>query len=71
MYQTKKLKSEPDDIAPDGSKIFLLNSMKGGNMCLCELPAGETTQALHHKTAEEIWFFLSGEGEICRKMGNK
>ncbi len=71
IYQTNTLKKEPDDIAPDGSKIYLLNSLKGGGMCLCELPVGETTQAVRHQTVEEIWFFLSGEGEVWRKMKNK
>jgi len=71
MFQTQKLKNEPDHIAPDGSKIFLLPSLKGGGTCICELPAYQTTQAVKHKTVEEIWFFLSGEGEVWRKMNSK
>ena len=70
-FQTQQLKSEPDEIAPDGSKIFLLTRVNGGSMCLCELPASETTQAVRHKTIEEIWFFLSGEGEVWREMNGK
>lgn len=71
LYQTNTLKKYPDDIAPDGSKIYRLNSLKGGSMCLCELPVGEITQAVRHKTVEEIWFFLSGKGELWRKMNDK
>jgi mannose-6-phosphate isomerase-like protein (cupin superfamily) len=71
MFHTQKLKEKPDDIAPDGSKIYLLNSLNGGGMCLCELPVSQTTQAVKYKTVEEIWFFLSGEGKVWRKMGEK
>ena len=71
VFRTQKLKEQPDDYAPDGSRIYLLSSLNGGSMCLCELPAGETTQSVHHKSVEEIWFFLSGEGEVWRKLENK
>ena len=70
-FQTQKLKLEPDYIAPDGSEIFLLPSLKGGGMCICELSVDQTTQAVKHKTVEEIWFFLSGKGEVWRKIGDK
>jgi len=32
-----------------------------------ELPPGQTSTAITHKTVEEIWFFLSGEGQMWRK----
>jgi len=32
-----------------------------------ELPPGETSSALRRRTLEEIWFFLSGRGEMWRK----
>lgn len=69
--ETVKLKSEPDYIAPDGSKIFLLTNMKGGGLCLCELPVGAISKAVCHKTVEESWFFLSGEGQLWRKYKDK
>jgi mannose-6-phosphate isomerase-like protein (cupin superfamily) len=67
MYQTIKLKDKPDDIAPDGSEIYLLTNLKGGGMCVCQLPVGKTSKAVCHKTVEEIWFFLSGVGEVWRR----
>src|SRR4051794_22636966 len=33
-----------------------------------ELPAGETSTAVTHRTVEEIWFFLSGQGEMWRRF---
>lgn len=34
-----------------------------------ELPAGATSLAVTHRTVEEIWFILSGAGEIWRRQG--
>lgn len=31
-----------------------------------ELPPGQTSKAVTHRTVEEIWFFLSGRGEMWR-----
>ena len=31
-----------------------------------ELPPGDTSKAVTHRTVEEIWFFLSGRGEMWR-----
>ena len=35
-----------------------------------ELPPGQTSTAVTHKTVEEIWFFLSGRGEMWRRSGD-
>src|SRR5712691_7120237 len=32
-----------------------------------ELPNRQTSIAVAHRTVEEIWFFLGGEGEMWRK----
>jgi mannose-6-phosphate isomerase-like protein (cupin superfamily) len=34
-----------------------------------ELAPGRTSKAVAHLTVEEIWFFLSGRGEMWRKQG--
>ena len=31
-----------------------------------ELPPGQTSKAVTHRTVEEIWFFLTGRGEMWR-----
>ena len=33
-----------------------------------ELPPGHTSIPVTHKTVEEIWFFLSGRGQMWRKV---
>ena len=62
-----QLKDAYDYLAPDGSEIRLLLNVKGGGACHCTLPSGLTSGAVKHKTVEEIWYVLSGEGEMWRK----
>ena len=65
---TKSLPDAPDTIAPDGSGVRVLLGLKGGGMAHFELAAGETSTAVTHQTVEEIWFFLSGRGEMWRRL---
>jgi mannose-6-phosphate isomerase-like protein (cupin superfamily) len=41
--------------------------LSGASAVHCTLPAGSTTRAVRHRTVAEIWFFLSGRGEVWRK----
>jgi mannose-6-phosphate isomerase-like protein (cupin superfamily) len=36
-----------------------------------ELAPGRTSIAVTHRTVEEIWFFLSGSGEMWRRQGER
>ena len=36
-----------------------------------ELSAGKVAQAVAHRTVEEIWFVVSGLGEMWRKQGER
>ena len=66
--QTVYLPAERDAVAPDGSSVRVLLSLDGGSMAHFELPPGHTSIAVTHKTVEEIWYFLSGHGEMWRRM---
>lgn len=68
-FGTKVLPLEPDSTAPDGSYVRLLLRLDRGSMAHFELPPGETSAAVVHETVEEIWYFLSGWGEMWRKQG--
>src|SRR5690348_7579969 len=70
-FNTKELPVAPDDIAPDGSEIRLLAAMKGGGVSHCTLQSGQTSLAVQHQTIEEIWFFLQGQGQVWRKLGEQ
>jgi mannose-6-phosphate isomerase-like protein (cupin superfamily) len=65
--RTKTLGIEPDAYAPDGSEVRLLASLAGGSFAHFTLPAGATSGAVSHRTVEEIWYFVAGEGDVWRK----
>lgn len=70
-FETKELPIKLDNIAPDGSEIRLLPEISKGGMCHCTLPPKKTSIAIKHKTVEEIWYCLGGEGEVWRRLGDK
>jgi mannose-6-phosphate isomerase-like protein (cupin superfamily) len=64
IFTFKNLSSNYDYLAPDSSEIRLLPSMDAGGLCHCTLSVGKTSAAVKHKTVSEIWYCLSGNGEI-------
>lgn len=67
-FDTMRLPVGADAVAPDGSDVRLLLGLKGGGMAHFELRPGQTSTAVTHRTVEEIWFFVSGHGEMWRKQ---
>ena len=54
-----------DSIAPDGSRIRLLvTEARSASLVEVTLPAGAVSRPVRHRTVEEIWFFLEGEGRV-------
>lgn len=70
-FDTKRLPADKDDVAPDGSDVRVLLGLEGGGMAHFELAPGKVSRAVTHRTVEEIWFFLSGRGEMWRKQGSR
>src|SRR5262245_33089215 len=70
-FTTKRLPAPRDAVAPDRSDVRILLQLKGGSMAHFELGPGRTSKAVAHRTVEEIWFFLSGRGEMWRKQGDQ
>ncbi|OLC49599.1 MAG: hypothetical protein AUH43_07300 [Acidobacteria bacterium 13_1_40CM_65_14] len=70
-FNTKRLPAARDAVAPDGSDVRILLGLGGGGMAHFELRPGHTSIAVTHRTVEEIWFFLSGSGEMWRKQGDR
>ena len=66
---TVRLGADYDTLAPDGSEIRLLPALAGGSMAHCTLPAGATSKAVAHRSVEEIWYVVSGRGQVWRKLG--
>jgi mannose-6-phosphate isomerase-like protein (cupin superfamily) len=65
-FDTTQLPAAPDAIAPDGMDVRVLLRLEGGSLAHFQLPPGQTSKAVIHRTVEEIWFFLSGRGELWR-----
>jgi mannose-6-phosphate isomerase-like protein (cupin superfamily) len=47
--------------------VRLLVRSARASMAHFELPAGETSAAVRHRTVEELWYFLGGHGEMWRR----
>jgi mannose-6-phosphate isomerase-like protein (cupin superfamily) len=69
-FETKRLPVDRDTVSSGGFDVRNLLGLQGGGLAHFELPPGRTSSAVTHKTVEEIWFFLSGRGEIWRKAGD-
>ena len=66
-FQTKRLPMARDDVAPDRSDVRILLGLKGGGMAHFELGPNQVSTAVTHRAVEEIWFFVSGRGQMWRK----
>jgi mannose-6-phosphate isomerase-like protein (cupin superfamily) len=70
-FATSSLPTEPTVVAPDGSDVRILLALASGSMAHFELKAGATSRAVAHRTVEEIWFVVSGGGEMWRRQGER
>jgi mannose-6-phosphate isomerase-like protein (cupin superfamily) len=68
-FATKRMPSAPDVLAPDGSEVTVLLDLSGGGLAQFTLPPGQTSHAVYHRTVEEIWFIVSGHGQMWRRLG--
>ena len=60
-----------DVIAPDGSEVRTLLALAGGSMAHFLLQAGQVSRAVRHRSIDEIWYVLSGQGEMWRSHGGR
>ena len=67
MFATTRGSAERDVVAPDGSDVRILLALARGSMAQFELAVGQTSVAVRHRTVEEIWFIIDGEGEMWRE----
>jgi len=70
-FETGRLPELPDVAAPDGSDVRMLLGLGGGGMAHFQLAPGETSVAVTHRTVEEIWYVVEGEGEMWRRQGER
>jgi mannose-6-phosphate isomerase-like protein (cupin superfamily) len=66
VFEERQVPAQPDVIAPDGSEVRILVAAPRGSCAHFTLAAGETSVAARHRTVEEIWYFVSGQGVMWR-----
>ncbi len=70
-FATLQLPAAPTVVAPDGSDVRVLLGLPSGSMAHFELAAGQVSQAVVHRTVEEVWFVLAGQGEMWRQQSER
>jgi len=67
-FESHRLPALPDLQAPDGSDVRVLLRLAGGSMAHFTLAPGATSRAIVHRTVEELWYCLSGGGQMWREQ---
>ena len=70
-FETRRLPAQPDIVAPDGSDVRVLLRTERGSMAHFELAPGRASEAIRHRNVDEIWFVLSGRGEMWRRRNDR
>jgi mannose-6-phosphate isomerase-like protein (cupin superfamily) len=70
-FETMTLPAEPDVLAPDGSQVRILLQLEGGSMAHFQLEPGQTSIPVAHRSVEELWYVVSGRGEMWRRQGER
>lgn len=70
-FATLPLPQAPTVRAPDGSTVHVLLSLSGGSMAHFSLQAGQVSQAVVHRTVEELWYVVAGAGQMWRSQGDR
>ena len=67
-FDTMHLPTDRSAVAPDGSDVRILLGLRSGGMAHFELAPNQVSKAVTHRTVEEIWYFISGRGQMWRKQ---
>ena len=65
--QSASIPPEPQATAPYGSAIRFLLKGSRGELNHFTLPPHQTSTAVVHRSIEEIWYVLEGQGQIWRQ----
>jgi len=68
-FESMRLPIERISCAPDGSDVRVLLGLAEGVMG--HFAPAQTSNAITHRSVEEIWYFLTGQGEMWREQNGK
>jgi len=71
VFETRQLPDAPDAVAPDGSDVRVLLRLARGSMAHFELGAGRVSRAVAHRSVDEIWYILRGQGQMWRRQSGR
>ncbi len=70
-FETMMLPGDVTVVAPDGGDVRVLLALAGGSFAHFALEPGKTSIAVKHRTVEEIWYVVSGRGEMWRRQDGR
>jgi mannose-6-phosphate isomerase-like protein (cupin superfamily) len=65
-FETRAVAETADAVAPDGSDVRILASLRGASMAHFSLAGHATSVAVRHRTVGELWYFVAGAGQMWR-----
>ena len=65
-FATLRLPAAATTVAPDGSDVRVLLQLPSGGLAQFSLAPRQTSRAVQHRTISEIWYFISGAGQMWR-----
>ncbi|HEY1798443.1 MAG TPA: cupin domain-containing protein [Stellaceae bacterium] len=68
-WETRQISEAGCVAAPDGSEVRILCAVRGGSSALFILPPGAVARAVVHRTVDEIWYVVAGQGRLWRRRG--
>ncbi len=71
LFGSRLLPRGYDVLAPDGSEVRLLAAGTRGSMAHFRLAPGEVSKAVAHRSVEEVWYVLAGQGRMWRKLAGQ
>lgn len=70
-FMTQTTPANLDDVAPDKSEVRILAQLESCGMAEFRLPAGKVSHAVEHRTVDEIWYVVSGTGQMWRSQNGR
>jgi mannose-6-phosphate isomerase-like protein (cupin superfamily) len=71
-WETRQINIAPRVTAPDGSDVRILCGVEAASSALFSLAPGQIARAVVHRTVDEIWYIVAGQGRIWRRCaGNE
>jgi len=71
QYETACIAQADEEHAPDGSRVRPLLALKAGAMAQFQLDPGRVSRAVRHRSVEEIWLVLAGQGLMWRRQNEQ